>query len=371
MNKKNTKRALLLSALSLLMCVSMLIGTTFAWFTDSVTSGGNTIQSGKLDVDLVDADDNSLAGKQLTFKTADDQYDKDAIYADAYITDAAGLADAIANAKDGDTIALMDDITVSDALRMNKSYNLELNGHTLYLNTTKESYIYRSSTVTFRNGTVDISNAVVPGKNGIFYFANGESGHADGNGAQGNTLTFDNVKLVGDGYSAYSVMTIRNGAEDKHNVLNFIDSTVELKNEARTDGGFIKHPGTTTSYAFVNIINTKIDCQNVTRLFLYGVYNIKDSTIDFIDTTGTSNGFRQGTFTIDNSKVTIKGGDKGISPRFADTVIKNGSVFTIDNVKGNDVIFEYDFNIRVDSTSSLTYNATSGDGNGSVIVEQN
>lgn len=51
-NKKSTKRALLLSALSLLMCVSMLIGSTFAWFTDSVTSGNNIIKSGNLDVVL-------------------------------------------------------------------------------------------------------------------------------------------------------------------------------------------------------------------------------------------------------------------------------------------------------------------------------
>ena len=54
---KSTKRALLLSALSLLMCVSMLIGSTFAWFTDSVTSAGNKIQAGTLDVKLLmDAD---------------------------------------------------------------------------------------------------------------------------------------------------------------------------------------------------------------------------------------------------------------------------------------------------------------------------
>ena len=46
---RNTKRALLASALALLVCVSMLIGSTFAWFTDSVTSGRNTIQSGNLD----------------------------------------------------------------------------------------------------------------------------------------------------------------------------------------------------------------------------------------------------------------------------------------------------------------------------------
>ena len=52
MKKRSTKRALLLSALSLLMCVSMLIGSTFAWFTDSVTSAGNKIVSGSLKVDL-------------------------------------------------------------------------------------------------------------------------------------------------------------------------------------------------------------------------------------------------------------------------------------------------------------------------------
>ena len=51
-NKKSTKRALLLSALSLLLCVSMLVGSTFAWFTDSVTSGNNIIKSGNLDVEL-------------------------------------------------------------------------------------------------------------------------------------------------------------------------------------------------------------------------------------------------------------------------------------------------------------------------------
>ena len=49
-NKKSMKRSLLCSALALLLCVSMLIGTTFAWFTDSVVSGNNVIKSGNLDV---------------------------------------------------------------------------------------------------------------------------------------------------------------------------------------------------------------------------------------------------------------------------------------------------------------------------------
>ena len=56
MNKNNkttsTKTALILSVLALLLCCSMLIGTTFAWFTDSVTSSGNVIQTGTLRIAL-------------------------------------------------------------------------------------------------------------------------------------------------------------------------------------------------------------------------------------------------------------------------------------------------------------------------------
>ena len=46
------KRSLTVSVISLILCVSMLLGTTFAWFTDSVTSAGNIIQSGSLDIEM-------------------------------------------------------------------------------------------------------------------------------------------------------------------------------------------------------------------------------------------------------------------------------------------------------------------------------
>ena len=52
MKKFSSKQALLLSALSMVLCVSMLIGSTFAWFTDSATASVNTIQSGNLDIAL-------------------------------------------------------------------------------------------------------------------------------------------------------------------------------------------------------------------------------------------------------------------------------------------------------------------------------
>ena len=52
MSKKTTKRALAMSFVSVFLCVCMLVGTTFAWFTDSVTSSNNVIKSGTLDVEM-------------------------------------------------------------------------------------------------------------------------------------------------------------------------------------------------------------------------------------------------------------------------------------------------------------------------------
>ncbi len=61
-NSKATKKALFMSMLSLLLCFTMLMGATFAWFTDTVTSKNNRIVAGNLKVDLVmdkpDADGN-------------------------------------------------------------------------------------------------------------------------------------------------------------------------------------------------------------------------------------------------------------------------------------------------------------------------
>ena len=51
-NTKTTKRALWSSVMAMLICVAMLIGTTFAWFTDSASTAVNKIQAGTLEVGL-------------------------------------------------------------------------------------------------------------------------------------------------------------------------------------------------------------------------------------------------------------------------------------------------------------------------------
>ena len=60
MTKSNTKRALTTSALAMVLCVAMLIGTTFAWFTDTASTAVNKIQAGELEVELWKADLNEL-----------------------------------------------------------------------------------------------------------------------------------------------------------------------------------------------------------------------------------------------------------------------------------------------------------------------
>ena len=71
MNSKTTKRALLTSTLAILMCVAMLIGTTFAWFTDTASTAVNKIQAGNLNIELQMKDNNgnwvNAEGKTLSF----------------------------------------------------------------------------------------------------------------------------------------------------------------------------------------------------------------------------------------------------------------------------------------------------------------
>ena len=76
-NKRATKRALLTSVMALVMCVVMLVGTTFAWFTDTASTGVNKIQAGNLDIELQMKDNDGnwvkAEGKTLTFKTKDNR----------------------------------------------------------------------------------------------------------------------------------------------------------------------------------------------------------------------------------------------------------------------------------------------------------
>ena len=76
MTKTNSKKALLASAFALILSVAMLIGTTFAWFTDTASTAVNKIQSGNLKVGFqywngekyVDAKDATLFSEETIWE---------------------------------------------------------------------------------------------------------------------------------------------------------------------------------------------------------------------------------------------------------------------------------------------------------------
>ena len=70
--KKQTKKALIMSVTSMVLCVAMLVGMTFAWFTDTASTAVNKIQAGNLKVDIVAATTGtSIQGTGLQFVSAD------------------------------------------------------------------------------------------------------------------------------------------------------------------------------------------------------------------------------------------------------------------------------------------------------------
>ena len=83
-NKKTTKRALLSSVMAIVLCLAMLIGTTFAWFTDTASTAVNKIQAGKLDValEMKDAQGNWVPaeGQTLGWVAADSRAQEQIIW---------------------------------------------------------------------------------------------------------------------------------------------------------------------------------------------------------------------------------------------------------------------------------------------------
>lgn len=80
-----TKRALLTSVLALVLSLAMLAGTTFAWFTDTASTGVNRIVSGNLDVGLqywgVGEDGQRT---WLTAENSEELFDKNALWEPGY-----------------------------------------------------------------------------------------------------------------------------------------------------------------------------------------------------------------------------------------------------------------------------------------------
>ena len=97
-NKKATKRALLTSVMALVMCVVMLVGTTFAWFTDTASTGVNKIQAGNLKMEVTYK--NTVDGDFVEVDEATPVFNKDALWEPGHVEF------AVLNVKNIGTLAL-------------------------------------------------------------------------------------------------------------------------------------------------------------------------------------------------------------------------------------------------------------------------
>ncbi len=77
---KSTKRALTTSIISMVLCLAMFVGTTFAWFTDTASTNVNSIQAGTLDVELIQANSEDKLGESLKWVKADDDKGQEVLW---------------------------------------------------------------------------------------------------------------------------------------------------------------------------------------------------------------------------------------------------------------------------------------------------
>ena len=96
--KKATKRALLTSVMALVMCVVMLVGTTFAWFTDTASTGVNKIQAGNLKMEVTYK--NTVGGGFVKVDKAIPVFNNDALWEPGHVEF------AVLNVKNIGTLAL-------------------------------------------------------------------------------------------------------------------------------------------------------------------------------------------------------------------------------------------------------------------------
>lgn len=168
MKKSNhTLRALIASLLTMTMFSAMFIGSTYAWFTDTATTGVNTIQSGTLQVALVDENDVNIEGSTLNFVNAN------------------GETDVLW--EPGVTFNL-DKVKVVNEGNLALKYNISFNGFT----GDTELLEVIDFTVTLDGAEIDLANFeghLLPGEDSGLLAISGHMQETAGNAYQDKTLT--------------------------------------------------------------------------------------------------------------------------------------------------------------------------------------
>ncbi|MDO5414354.1 MAG: LPXTG cell wall anchor domain-containing protein [Bacillota bacterium] len=220
------------------------------------------------------------------------------------------LQNALNAAVNGDTIVLQENVTLSTSFYLNKddiNVTLDLNGKTLAV-TTNYNVVCNNSTLTIKNGTIDISGVDITGTSnkGIFAVGGATSGHA----TTGH-MVLNNVSVVGENFGTGDnggVFMLYQG----QSTLTVNGGSMTLKNNTSNGSVF---------YGTGSTCGTKVI--------------INDATLSF---TNVVRGSVHNDITLDNTKVTITGGDNGFNG--SKLQIINGSDVTISDGSGRGITLE-------------------------------
>lgn len=85
-NRTSVKRSLFVSAIALTLTAALLIGTTFAWFTSTAQTSVSDIQAGKLEVQIVDANNTDIKLDTLSWQKSADADPNEAVLWEPNVT---------------------------------------------------------------------------------------------------------------------------------------------------------------------------------------------------------------------------------------------------------------------------------------------
>ena len=195
-NSKSTKGALLVSSISLLLCFAMLLGTTFAWFTDSATSANNVIKAGNLDVEV----QYTLDGENWKdLDGASDLFQKglwepghtevvalkiknNGTLALKYAANMNIVSETVGKTKDGKDIVLSDILTVSTLVQQAD----QIGDITLGLAFNGENSVAYEKTTSFKTGNVLRNDVELHPNNAHYMFVKVDMAETVGNEANHN-----------------------------------------------------------------------------------------------------------------------------------------------------------------------------------------
>lgn len=251
------------------------------------------------------------------------------------------LADAVAAVQSNYTITLLQntEVTSMGNIEGKTGVVIELGGHTINLKA-NNIHVNNGSDVTIQNGTIDIT-----GNNASGDCIIGIGGYNN----SANTLTLEQVKIQGDGYSsAYGVLYAYdyNGSV---NTINVNQCVVDLKNDASSSGGVFKMGSTKD---ILNIYNSTITLDKTQRGITTGTVKI-NSTV-FTMTNG-DNGIHSSNLTVENSDISITNGSgRGITAGSAPMVINGHSTVTLSGNAEGDLRLDANSSVSVQGESSLS-----------------